>query len=139
MRVFNPDRVIDDSKEREDWFAAFTNAVTYFEHYGYYAIKLYCARKQVKLTRNATDSLRRLGAGDIALILRILKLIDNETYSNMKKIIKERNMLVHPGRKGIIYREQKRMERAIELLTQAKQSIKEIRSTIRLRKTSEHD
>ena len=85
----------------------------------------------MKLTKKATNSLKRHSAGDIALLLRILKLIDNETYSTMKKIIEERNKLVHPGRKGITYREQKKKERAIELLTQAKQSITEIRSTMK--------
>ena len=133
LRVFNLDEAIDESKEREDWFVAFTNAVTYFEHYGYWAIKLYSARKHVKLTRKATDSLKRLSAGDIAFLLRILKLIDNEAYSNMKKIIEERNNLVHPwSKRNNLPRTEK--ERAIELLNQANQSIREIRSTLKLRK-----
>ena len=135
LPVLNPYKVIDDCRNREDWFSAFTNSVTYFEHYGYWAIKLYCTRNDVKLTEKATDSLKNLGAANIVLLLRILNLIDNETYSNMRKIIKERNKLVHPGRKGITYRDRKKKDKAVRLLNQAKESIKKIRSTIKSRKT----
>jgi len=129
----NPTRVINDAQERRDWFAAFTNAVTYFEHYGYWAIRLYCSRENIQLTRKAKDSLKDLGAINIALFLRILKLIDNETYSDMRKIIKERNKLVHPSRKGITYRDKKKEDNAIRLLDKAKDCIQKIRSTIMLR------
>jgi len=128
--TLNPSKVIDEYKNREDWFPAYTNSVTYFEHYGYWAIKLYCRRKDVKLTRKATESLKNLGAANTVLLLRVLNLIDNEAYSNMRKIIKERNKLVHPGNKGITYRDRKKKDKAIRLLNQAKESIKKIRSTI---------
>lgn len=128
-------RIIDDAKE-EDWFSAFANAVSYFEHYGYFAIRAYCVREKVKLTGKAMESLKRnLSAGNIALLLRVLKLIDNETYSSMKKIIEERNKLVHPGRKGIAYRDRKKEDTAIRLLNQGKECLRKIKDTIRLRKS----
>jgi len=130
-RVLYPYRTINYYKRKELWFPAFTNSVTYFEHFGYWAIKAHCSRNNIELTQKAKDSLKNLQAGNIALVLRILDLIDNETYSDMKKIIEERNKLVHPGRRGITYRERKRKDRAERLLNQAKQSIKEIRKTIR--------
>ena len=129
-RVLYPYRLIDYYKRKELWFPAFTNSVTYFEHFGYWAIRNHCNQNGIEFTQKAMDALKNLRAGNIALILRILDLIDNETYSDMKKIIEERNKLVHPGRKGITYREQKQKDRAESLLNQAKQSIKKIRSTI---------
>ena len=89
---------IDYAVEKEDWFLAFADVVSYFEHYGYFAIRAYCVRENLKLTRKAIDSLKRdFSTGNIALLLLVLKLIDDETYSSMKKIIAERNRLVHPG------------------------------------------
>ena len=128
-------RTIDDAKGEEDWFSAFANAVSYFEHYGYFAIRAYCVRKKVKLTNTAMEPLKRLGAGNIALLLRILNLIDNDTYSNMKKIIKERNRLVHPAGKGIRYRDQKKKDTATLLLNQAEGCLRKIRDRIKLSKT----
>lgn len=129
-------RNVDDAIENEDWFSGFANAVSYFEHYGYFAIRSYCVRENVKLTRKAMESLKRnLSAGNITLLLRILKLIDNETYSSMKKIIEERNKLVHPGRKGIAYRDRKKKNTAIRLLNQGKECMWKIKDAIKLRKT----
>ena len=129
-------RKIDDAKEEEDWFSAFANTVSYFEHYGYFAIRAYCVREKVKLTGKAMGSLKRnLSAGNIALLLRVLKLIDNETYSGMKKIIEERNKLVHPGREGIAYRDRKKKDTAIRLLNQGKECLRKTKGTITLRKS----
>jgi len=127
----NPNKVIDDAKDIEDWFAAFANAVSYFEHYGYWAIILYCYREKVQLTEKARNSLKRLSAANICLLLRILKLTDNEAYSSMRKIIEERSNLVHPSRKGIRYRDKKKRDNAVMLLNQAKECIEKIKSTIK--------
>jgi len=128
-------RKIDYAIEKEDWFLAFANVVSYFEHYGYLAIRAYCVRENVKLTRKAIESLKRdFSAGNIALLLRVLKLIDDETYSSMKEIITERNKLVHPGREGIRYRDEKKKESAIRLLNKAKECIQKIKSTIKVRR-----
>lgn len=127
-------RKIDIAIKKEDWFSGFANTVSYFEHYGYFAIRAYCVREKVKLTRKAMESLKRnVSAGNIALLLRLLKLIDNKTYLSMKKIIEERNKLVHPGRKGIAYRDRKNKDTAISLLNQGKECMQKIKDTIKLR------
>jgi hypothetical protein len=126
---------INEAIEKEDWFSGFANAVSYFEHYGYFAIRAYCARQKVELTKTAMKSLKDLSVGNIALLLRVLKLIDSKTYSGIKKIVKERNKLVHPARKGILYRDMKKKETAIRLLNQAKEDMCKIKDTIEVRKS----
>jgi hypothetical protein len=113
----------------EDWFSAFTSIVTYFEHYGYWAVRFYCGRHEITLTRKAEESLKRLGATDLALLLRILNLINNETYSTMKKTIEERNKIVHPGQKGIRYVDKKKKDEANRLPNEAKECLKKIKNT----------
>jgi len=120
---------VDNAVKKEDWFSAFTSVVTYFEHYGYWAVTFYCRRKKITLTEKAVESLKRLGAVDLALLLRILDLIDNETYSTMKKTIEERNKIVHPGQKGIKYVDKQRKEEASRLLNEARESLKTIMNT----------
>lgn len=127
-------RRIDKAIEKEDWFSGFTNAITYFEHYGYLALRAHCVRENVELTSKAMKSLKSLGAANIALSLFILKIIDEETYSSLKKIIEERNNLVHPGRRGIRYRDEKKKESAIRLLNKAKEHIQKIQITIKVRR-----
>ena len=56
-------------------------------------------------------------------MLRILELIDNETYSKMREIITERNKVVHPSRKGIKYVDKKKKDKATLLLKQAKKCL----------------
>lgn len=130
--IRNPIKVIDEAIKDQDWFSGFANAVTYFEHYGHWAINLHCHRENVELTRKAKVSLKQLSAVNLTLLLRILKLIDNETYSNIRKIIEERNKLVHPGRKGITYRDRKKKDKAVRLLNQAKESVRRIKGTTKV-------
>ena len=125
---------IDEAKSKEKWFLGFTNAVTYFEHYGYWAIRFYCNRKNITLTQKAHYSLKQLGATELALLLRTLKLITNDTYSKMRSIITERNKIVHPGRKGIRYAEKKKDKKKHEwtlLLKQAKECLLEIKDAVK--------
>lgn len=122
-------RRIDKALSREDWFSAFTNVVTYFEHYGCWAVRFYCLRHKINLTAKAEESLKKLGAGDLALLLRILKIIDNDTYSMMKKTIEERNNVVHPGRKGIRYVDQKKKDEACRLINAAEECLQMIMKT----------
>lgn len=117
---------VDSAIKKEDWFSAFTNIVTYFEHYGYWAIAFHCLKRKVGLTEKAKESLKRLGASDFALMLRILNIIDNEDYSIIKKTIEERNKIVHPSQKGIRYIESKKKEEASKLLNEAKECLKKI-------------
>lgn len=123
---------IDVAITEEDWFSGFALAVTYFEHYGYWAIRFHCSRENIELTEKANENLKTLGAGQLALFLRILKLITNETYSNMKKVIEERNKIVHPGREGILYADKKEKDDATRLLNQAKKCLSKLVGTSRL-------
>jgi hypothetical protein len=122
---------IDEAIVEEDWLSGFTLAVTYFEHYGYWATILHCYREKVELTNKARESLKMLGAVQLALLLRVTDLISAETYSNMKKIIEERNKIVHPARKSIFYADSKKRDEAVRLLTQAKECLKAIKGTVK--------
>lgn len=125
-------RKVDESVRNEDWFSAFTNIVTYFEHYSYWAARFYCLRQKIELTKKAEESLKRLSAADLALLIRILNLVDNETYSQMKKTIEERNKIVHPGQKGIRYVDSKKKDEASRLLNEAGECLKTIMSTFKV-------
>lgn len=124
---------IDEAKSGQKWFSGFTNAVTYFEHYGCWAIRFYCQRESITLTDKAQDSLKKLGATELALLLRTLKLIDNDIYSKMRSVITERNKIVHPGREGIKYVKKKKDERTL-LLEQAKECLLKIKDAVKGRK-----
>lgn len=121
---------IDEAKSEPNWFSGFTNAVTYFEHYGYWAIRFYCKRESITLTNKAQDSLKKLGATELALLLLSLKLIQNGTYSKMRSVITERNKIVHPGREGIKYVKEKKDEWTL-LLEQAKECLLEIKDAVK--------
>ena len=121
---------IDRAITAEDWFSGFALAVTYFEHYGYYAIRFHCFREEIALTNEAEDSLKRLNAGQLALFLRVLNLINNEAYSKMKKVIEERNKIVHPGQENILYVDKKEADDAKALLNQAKDCLCTIKISI---------
>jgi len=122
----NWDEIIDDAIAREDWFSGFTNSVTYFEHWGYWKLRWYCIQNKVSIK----TKLRNLHVSNLVLILYLLKLIDQKTYSRIYKVIKERNKLVHPGRAGISYRDRKKKDRAVELLNDAKTCIKKLKEGI---------
>jgi hypothetical protein len=122
-------RKVDNAVKKEDWFSAFASIVTYFEHFGYWAVTFYCRRNKMTLTKKALETLRRFGAADLAFLLRILNLMDNETYSTMKKTIEERNKIVHPGQRGIKYVDKKSKEEASRLLNEAKECFKTIMHT----------
>lgn len=122
--------IIDDATTREDWFSGFTNSVTYFEHWGYWKLRWYCIKKGIMGTSSEKEKLRNLHVSNLVLILHLLKLIDQDTYSRINKIIQERNKLVHPGRAGISYRDRKQKDRAVELLIDAKACIKKLKQGI---------
>jgi hypothetical protein len=56
-------------------------------------------------------------------LLYAFQLIDSDTYLKLRKIIIERNKLVHLARKGIAWRYEKPERTAKELLQQAKEYI----------------
>ena len=145
MILINPYGDIDKAIENRDWFPGFANAVSYFEHFGTIKLRNYIdsrilqtiedeeKRKRVKnqLEDDLGKNLQRLSAKDIVFLLYAFQLIDSDTYIQSRKIIKERNKLVHPSRKGIAWRYTKPERTAKELLQQAKECIRKI-SEIRI-------
>lgn len=121
-------RKIDEPKNKGDWFSAFANAVTYFEHYGYWRLQAYCLKEGM----NLETKLKGLRVSRITLILYLLKLIDTNTFSTMNMIIKERNKLIHPTIAGIRYRNKKEKDRAIQLLEDAKLCLTKSKEGIRI-------
>lgn len=124
---------IDNAITEEDWFLAFTLVGSYFEHYSYWAIRFYCNNAKINLTQKAIESLKMSSAAQLLLSLLLLKLIDDNTYSRMKKIIEERNKVVHPMKESIKYADEKKKDDAIRLLNQAKDCLLQIRGSIKLR------
>ena len=122
------EQVIDEAIQREDWFSAFSNAVTYFEHWGYWRLHWYCIKEKIEIR----ERLRHLHVSTLVLILHFLKMIDTDVFSKMNKIIKERNKLIHPvsTESGITYRDRKEKDRAIELLEDAKYCIRKVKEGI---------
>lgn len=123
-----PEEVINEAIKREDWFSAFSNAVTYFEHWGYWKLRWYCIEEEIDIK----ERLRNLRVGTLTTILYILKLIDENTFSKMITIIKERNGIIHPtSKKGrITYRGKKEKDRAVQLLEDAKYCIRKLKEGI---------
>jgi len=118
--------IIDNAIRRKDWFSGFTNCVTYFEHWGYWKLKWYCIKNKI----NAERKLHSLSVGNIAVVLYLLRAIDQDTYSKMLEVIKERHRLVHPAREGITYRDRKEEETFARLLNDAKDCIRRIKKGI---------
>jgi len=128
LYVLNPDKVIDEAIEREDWFSGFSNSVTYFEYWGYWKLRWYCIKEKIELR----EKLKNLHVSTLTLILYLLKLIDTDTFTKMNKTIKERNKLTHPvsTEAGITYRHKKEKDRATQLLEDAKFCIRKLREGI---------
>lgn len=138
--TINPDVDIDKAIKSKDWFTGFATAISYFEHFGTIKIRNYIdsrilraisdTQERQKVRKQLKDdlgkNLERLNAKDIAFLLFAFKLIDIDTYLDMRKITSERNKLVHPARKGIAWRYTKPEATAKELLRKAKDCIHKI-------------
>jgi hypothetical protein len=125
-------RKIDNAIDEEDWFSAFALVGSYFEHYSYWAVRFYCNKAKINLTQKAVESLKRSGSAELLLSLLLLKLIDENTYSKMKKIIEERNKVVHPLKESIRYADEKQKDEAVRLLKEAKDCLLQVRRSIKL-------
>ena len=132
--VINPDKEIDDATENEDWVSAFTTAVSYFEYYGARIIKKRCESLEIPRYK---DIVKNMGVSNIVLILRLLNMVDRDTYQKIRKTIQERNKLIHPERGGIGYRYSKQKDRARELLEDAKECIHQIRQAMEQQRSNE--
>jgi hypothetical protein len=122
------EEVINEAIQRKDWFSAFSNAVAYFEHWRYWRLTSYCMKEKI----HAKEKIKSLSPANLTLILYLLKLVNQDTFSKMTKTILERNKLVHPisRGKGISYRDRKETDRAIEILDDAKVCIKRLKEGI---------
>jgi len=131
-RTATPEEVINEAIERNDWFSAFSNAVSYLEFWNFWAIEAYCLRENIDVGRK----LERLPVSTLTLILRLLGLIDSDTFSKMNVVIKERNRLVHRNvpEKIPIYDTERQRAVVTRLFSDAKQCIRNVRATIHTEK-----
>lgn len=129
------EKVIDNAIKNEDWFSGFSNAVTYFEYWGYYRLHWYCIRERIE----EYGKTKYLTASSLLNTLYLLKEIDANTFNKMGKIIKERNKLIHPisTNSGITYRDEKEKDRATQLLNDAKECITKVKQGILKYKSQE--
>lgn len=121
-------KVIDKAIQNEDWFSGFSNAVTYFEHWGYWRLHWYCVREHIE----EYGKTKYMNASSLLITLYLLKEIDANTFNKMAKVIKERNKLIHPisSESGIAYRDEKEKDRATGLLNDAKECITKVKQGI---------
>jgi len=138
--LINPYGDIDKAIQARDWFNGFAIAVSYIEHFGTIKIKRYLDLRILRAIDNLEErkrvrkqfkddlgkNLERLSAKDIAFLLYAFQLVDSDTCLKLRKIITERNKLVHPARKGIGWRYEKPERTARKLLQQAKECIQKI-------------
>jgi len=119
---------IDRAIENEDWFSGFSNAVTYFEYWGYWRLHWYCLKEHIE----EYGKTKYLNASSLLTILYLLKEIDANTFNKMIKVIKERNKLIHPisTDSGMTYRDTKEKDRATELLNDAKECISKVKEGV---------
>lgn len=120
-KASSPEEVIDEAIKRKDWFSAFSNAVAYFEHWGYWRLRHYCIKEKIY----EKEKIKHITVSNLVLILHLLKLIDQNTHAKMVTTIKERNKLIHPilQGEGIGYRARKEEDGAIKILENAKKCI----------------
>jgi hypothetical protein len=123
-----PEEVIDKAIQNEDWVSAFSNAVSYFEHWGYWKLSWYCIEEDIHVERK----IENISISNLTLILYLLKLIDTNTFSKMQKTINERNKLVHPilRGQGVNYKDTKNRDRAVEILEDAKYCINKLKEGV---------
>ena len=119
---------IDNAIKKEDWFSGFSNAVTYFEYWGYWRLHWYCTREKIE----EYGKTKGLSASSLLTILYLLKEVDANTFNKMGKVIKERNKLIHPisTDAGMTYKDTKEKDRATELLNDAKECITKVKEGI---------
>lgn len=120
-----PSAVIDDAINRQDWVSAFSNAIAYFEMWGYWLLRFYCRNEKLYVQKKIED----FRVANLTLVLYLLKLIDQNTFSKMMETIKKRNNIIHAGAKGEFKRfldEKERIE-AITVLENAKYCIEKLK------------
>ena len=129
--VPSPERQMDMAIDRNDWLSAFAVAVGYFEYYGAEILKKRYKSLGIPELRRTVEELR---VGTMAFVLRLLKIVEIDTYSKMRRIIKERNKLVHPTRRGPAYGARKERDTAIGILDDARECLRVLREAIKASK-----
>lgn len=121
----------------ENWLAGFSFAVTYLEHFGTIKIRNFVdsqiVQKKVSLgqkrevKKQCSEDVGRLSATNILFLLFAFGLVDVNFYLDFRKIIAERNRLVHPSRKGVGFQcvEEEKKKR-VTMLQNAQRLIEEL-------------
>ncbi len=134
--LIDPHGDIEKAIKNEDWVSGFSYAVRYIEHFGTIKIKNFVDSKivqnirssdQKKVSKRYLDDLNRLPVVNIIFLLFALGLVNADTYLDLRKIIVERNRLIHPSKKGVGFQyieEEKNKRKA--MLQQAQKMIEEL-------------
>ena len=126
----SPLKNIREARERLDYFAAFTLSVAYIEYYAFVKQRKGLDKKAIKALKkkNVWPSVRKLIHEDKDIQVLLKKDEDRKKLlENIRKVIKERNDLVHPD---TIYNKYDFDERREELLDLAIESITHLMNII---------
>jgi len=96
IKAQNPSEVIQRAIDNRDWFFAFSSAVTFFELWGYWRLRQHCEYEKLY----ANPQIKKLDATNLALVLYLLQLIDQDTHVKITRVIEGRNNFVHPVSEG---------------------------------------
>ena len=120
-----PSEVIDEAIGRKDWLSAYSNAIAYFEMWGYWLLVYYCRNEKLYIKKRIED----LSVSNLTLVLYLLKLIDQNTFTKMTEAIRKRNAILHAGSKGESKRflGENEQEEAIKVLENAKYCIDKLK------------
>jgi len=128
--VLNPYKEIDDAASNGNWTSAFATAVTFFEYYGRRIIR---KRGESLQMRQLDDDISRMTVASIIFTLRVLNIIDETTYKDMKEVNTQRNNLIHLDKQGdpsettkLVKRYSLQESRAKPLLQKAKECIQKL-------------
>jgi len=135
--LIDPHRDIGKAIKNEDWVSGFSYAIKYIEHFGTIKIKNFVDsmiisgiedQDQKREAGNRyLDDLKRSSAVNITFDLFVLGLIDSTTYLDLRKIIVERNKLIHPQKKGVGFQHSKEeAQKRRTMLQKAQKLIEEI-------------
>jgi hypothetical protein len=137
--ILNPYIEIDKAIASKDWFNGFANCISYFEYYGLRKVNEYLINKviapipdtipdtkRLQAKNSIEDNVDRSGVKEIVFLLFTYGLIDCETFLGMNDVIKTRNDLVHPARKGIGLRYVSDEKLMTSYLTKSKEYIRKI-------------
>jgi hypothetical protein len=120
-----PSEVIDDAIRRKDWLSAYSNVTAYFELWGYWLLIYYCRNEKLYVQKRIED----FSVSNLTLVLYLLRLIDQNTFTKMTEAIKKRNAILHAGSRGESKRflSEKEQEEAIKILENAKYCIDKLK------------